>query len=180
MDAGSGAEPPGDGRLFRLDPGGSVHRMETGLTISNGLGWSPDQRFFYLTDTLRRRIYRYEYDPASGEIANRQDWVRVPEAPGEGLPDGLAVDREGFIWSARWDGWKLVRYDPDGRLEREVRVPVARPTSCAFGGPGLGDLYVTSAWSGLDETTRRSQPWAGDILRLQAGFSGREPFTFAG
>lgn len=166
--------------LFRLDPDGTIHRMEQGISISNGLGWSPDNRTFYFTDSLARIIFAYDFDPESGAISNRRVFARIPDAPGEGLPDGLAIDREGHIWSARWGGWKVVRYDPQGRIMDEVAMPVEFPTSCAFGGENLDELYITSAWIECKPEDRASQPLAGDVFRLKVDVPGLpEPF-FAG
>jgi sugar lactone lactonase YvrE len=165
--------------LYRLDPDGSVHRMESGVTISNGIGWSPDNRTMYYTDSGVRMIYAYDFDPATGAIENRRPFVHTPDE--EGVPDGLTVDSEGCVWSARWGGWKVTRYDPDGKVEREIGMPVQCPTSCTFGGAELTELYITSAWSGLsDEERSRQQPWAGDLFRLQTGVRGFEEPKFAG
>ncbi len=164
--------------LYRLDPDGSVHRMESGVTISNGIGWSPDNRTMYYTDSPVRMIYAYDFDPATGAIENRRPFVHTPDE--KGVPDGMTVDREGFVWSARWDGWKVTRYDPDGKVEREIQMPVQRPTSCTFGGPELTDLYITSAWTGLSDVERAGQPLAGDLFRLPTGVGGFEEPKFAG
>jgi sugar lactone lactonase YvrE len=163
---------------YRLDPDGSVHKMEKGLTISNGIGWSPDNRTMYLTDTPRNVIYAYDFDPAIGAIANRRPFVSSPDEPGG--PDGLAVDSEGGVWSARWGGWKVTRYDPAGVVEREIRLPVECPTSCAFGGAGLDELYITSAWTGVDPAHRPAQPWAGDLFRVRVGIRGLPEHQYAG
>lgn len=163
----------GDGpvcALYRLDPDLSVHTMETGVTIANGIGWSPNQTTMYFTDSVPKIIYAYDFDPATGAIENRRPFVHTPDEPG--VPDGLTVDSDGFIWSARWDGWKITRYDPDGRIEREIALPVQRPTSCAFGGPALDELYITSARIGLDEAAVNQQPLAGDLLRLHTDVKG--------
>ena len=164
--------------LYRLDLDGSVRTMETGITISNGIGWSPDDHTMYYTDSPLRVIYAYDFDPASGLIKNRRPFVQVPE--GEGFPDGLCVDGEGFIWSAHWDGWRITRYDPDGKVERVIPLPVQRPTSCAFGGPELNQLYITSAWTGLSEEDRREQPLAGDLLRIQTDVTGQQENEYQG
>jgi sugar lactone lactonase YvrE len=164
--------------LYRLDPDGSVHRMETGVTIANGIGWSPDNRTMYFTDSLLRAIYAYDFDPATGAIENRRPFVHAPDE--EGVPDGLVVDSQGFVWSARWGGWKVTRYDPTGCVEREVRLPVQYPTSCTFGGPQLDELYITSAWTALSEEERGKQPWAGDLFRLRAGVRGLAEPKFLG
>lgn len=160
------------GSLYRFDPDGSVHVMETNLTISNGLGWSPDNKLFYLTDSPKHVIYVYDYDEATGALANRRVFVQTPED--EGVPDGLAIDSEGCIWSARWGGWKISRFTPDGKLEREIKMPVENPSSCAFGGPDMDELFITSAWSGMNSEQRANQPQAGDVFRLKAGVRGLE------
>lgn len=164
--------------LFRLDPDRSIHRMERGISVSNGLGWSPDLQIFYYTDSDARLIYAYDYDPGTGNISNRRDFTRIPQ--GEGVPDGLAVDLQGYLWSARWGGWKVVRYSPDGQIDCEIPMPVEFPTSCAFGGENLDELYITSAWVEVQPGGRDQQPWAGDVFRLKPQVKGLpEPF-FAG
>jgi L-arabinonolactonase len=164
--------------LYRLDPDLSVHTMDTGISVSNGIGWSPDNRTMYYTDSPLRVIYAYDYDIATGAITNRRPLVHTPEE--EGVPDGLAVDSEGFIWSARWDGWRIARYDPTGKLEREIRMPVQRPTACAFGGAGLNELYITSASVGIGDEAKKSQPFAGDVFRVVTDVKGLPEPAFAG
>ena len=164
--------------LFRLDLDRSVKLMDSGFGISNGLGWSPDSKTMYFTDSIQRVIYAYDFDPANGDIENRRDFIRVPE--GEGVPDGLTVDSEGFIWSARWDGWKIVRYDPMGKVALEIHMPVQRPTSCTFGGEDLTALYVTSARVGLDESALKGQPLAGDIFRIHTHIKGLKESLYFG
>lgn len=157
-------------KLYRLDPDRSLHVMETGIHTSNGLGWSPDRRTMYYVDTPTQLIWAYDYDLDSGAISNRRTLVDTQDEPG--YPDGLTVDSEGFIWSARWDGWRISRYDPAGRRERIVELPVQRPTSCTFGGPDLSQLYITSAAA--------DQAQAGDIFRLQTEVTGMPEPTFKG
>ena len=164
--------------LYRFDPDGTVHTMETGITISNGIGWSPDDKTMYYTDSALRVIYAYDFDLSDGEITNQRKFVQVPVT--EGFPDGLTVDKEGFVWSAHWDGWRITRYDPDGQVERDIPLPVQRPTSCTFGGPDLTQLFITSAWTGLSEIDRREQPWAGDLLRIQTDLQGQQENEFKG
>jgi sugar lactone lactonase YvrE len=172
------ADCAGSASLYRLDPDYSVSVMETGLTISNGIGWSPDNTLMYLTDSPDKVIYVYDFDADSGTIANRRPFVSTPDEAG--VPDGLAVDSEGYVWTARWGGWKITRYDPDGKVERVIDMPVECPTSCAFGGPNLDELYVTSAWTALSEQKRAQQPQAGDLFRVQVGIKGLEQYMFAG
>ncbi len=166
------------GALYRLDPDRSLRRLQEGIITSNGLGWSPDCATFYHTDSIRKTIYSYEYDAGGGQIANRRAFVSSQEEPG--VPDGLAVDAEGCVWSCRWDGGKIARYDPAGRKMLEVPLPVTRPTSCAFGGEGLDTLYVTSARHGLPEGDLREHPQSGDLFCLRAGVSGQVEALFAG
>ena len=164
--------------LYRLDADLSVHVMETGIGTSNGIGWSPDRRTMYYTDSPRQVIYAYDFDAESGGLSHRRAFM---DSTGEwGFPDGLAVDSEGFVWSARWEGWKITRYDPQGQVEREIRLPVERVTSCAFGGPNLDELYITTAWTSLDDTGRAQQPLAGDLFRLRVGIKGQPASRFAG
>jgi sugar lactone lactonase YvrE len=167
-----------DGCLYCLNPDLTVHRPATGFTICNGLGWSPDEGTLYFTDTLRRVIWAFDYDPASGAIARRRPFVRVPETAG--VPDGLAVDGQGGVWSAHWGGGRVTRYDPDGQVERVVDVPAQHVTSCAFGGRGLDELYITTAWHGLSPAQRRGQPLAGDLFRARVEVSGKAEPCFTG
>ena len=167
-----------EGSLYRLDPDLSFHTMETSVGVSNGIGWSPDNRLMYFTDSPLRIIYVYDFDAASGAIENRRPFIHTPDE--KGAPDGLAVDSEGFIWSTRWGGGKITRYDPEGGAVREIRLPVQDPTSCAFGGPALDELYITSAWTALSEEKRAQQPFAGDLFRLRPGVKGLKEPKFTG
>lgn len=166
------------GRLWRIDPDGRVQEMERGMHVSNGLGWSPDDRTFYFTDTARQTIYAYDFDLESGAIANRREFVTVPEA--EGKPDGLTVDAEGFVWCAHWDGWCVTRYDPEGKVERVVNLPVPRPTSCVFGGPNMQTLFVTSARIRLSAAQLADAPLSGSVFAVDTGIKGLPDPMFAG
>ncbi|MCH2540254.1 MAG: SMP-30/gluconolactonase/LRE family protein, partial [Anaerolineales bacterium] len=175
----SDSDPHGShGSLYRLDPDGSVARMDTGFTVSNGIGWSPDDKIMYFTDTMRSVIYAYDFDIAAGTLENRRSFVTVPD--GEGFPDGLTVDSEGFVWSAIALGYKINRYDPDGILEREIQVPTAFVSSCTFGGPGMDDLYITTGWEPLNDDEKVSQPFAGDLFKVSTGIKGLEEPKFSG
>ena len=164
--------------LYRLDADRSIHRMESGIGTSNGLGWSPDQRTFYFTDSPAMKIYAYDYDAASGSISNRRVFASIPE--GEGLPDGLTIDSEGCVWSARWGGWRVVRYRPDGSIDSVVKLPVELVTSCAFGGPDLTELYITSAYIEVPRNRRAEQPLAGDVFRVKTTIQGLPEPRFLG
>ena len=176
MNEEDGERP--DGCLYRLDADGELRMMGTNYTITNGIGWSPDNTRMYLTDSARRVIWVYDYDHTSGSISNQRPFVRVPEE--EGVPDGLTVDGQGSVWSAHWGGWRVTRYDPDGRVTFEVRLPVQNVTSCAFGGKNLDELYITTAWLTLTEGERKAQPQAGDLFRAKVGVRGIEEPSFAG
>jgi sugar lactone lactonase YvrE len=164
--------------LYRMDADLSVHQMETGLTISNGIGWSPDNQTMYFVDSMRYVIHEYDFDPASGTIANRRSFVSVDEA--YGIPDGLTIDREGYVWCAFYAGSKVTRFDPDGEIDLEVAMPVTQPTSCIFGGEDYTDLYVTSAWNGLTDEERKDQPLAGDLFVIETDTEGLPEPRFAG
>jgi sugar lactone lactonase YvrE len=160
----------GAGALYRLDPDLSLHRILHGIGISNGIGWSPDGERMYHVDTLTRGVDAYDYDPATGAPAGKRRLVDAE--PGWGQPDGLAVDAEGGIWVAFWDGWAVRRFDPDGALAAVIEVPVARPTRPAFGGPGLDRLYVTTA--------RGPGDLSGAILVAEPGVRGLPANVFSG
>jgi len=164
--------------LYRMDPDLSVHKMESGLTISNGIGWSPDDRTMYFVDSMRYVIYAYDFDLEAGEMANRRSFVTVDES--YGIPDGLTVDVEGYVWCAFYGTSRVTRFDPQGGIDAEVTLPVSQPTSCIFGGPDYTDLYVTSAWNGLPEEQREAEPMAGDLFVIKTDVPGRPEPAFAG
>jgi sugar lactone lactonase YvrE len=166
------------GALFRSDPDGSVHRCDEGFQLSNGMGWSPDDRTMYFIDSAPREIYAYDFDLASGGIRNRRTLVRIAEE--HGLPDGMAVDAEGFLWVAQWSGGRLVRYDPDGAIERVIAMPVKRPTSLAFGGPDLATLFITSGTMRMSEAELAAEPLAGNLFALETEVRGLPEPRFAG
>ncbi|HZM49586.1 MAG TPA: SMP-30/gluconolactonase/LRE family protein [Vicinamibacteria bacterium] len=171
-------ESPGQGALYRLDPDLTVHTMVTSVTISNGIDWSLDGRRMYYVDSPTRRIDVFDLDGQSGGITNRRPFATIPAEAG--IPDGLTVDADGFVWLALWGGAALRRYAPDGTLERTVPLPVSHPTSCAFGGAALDELYVTSARRPLSVEERKREPEAGSLLRLRPGVKGRPANLFGG
>jgi sugar lactone lactonase YvrE len=131
------------GKLFCIHPNGKVQILDEGFHLANGLGFSPDGRTLYFTDSIQRTIYSYLYDPLEGRVGDRRMFVRVDKS--SGIPDGLTVDAEGYVWSAEWYGGCICRYDPDGKLERRIALPAKQTSSLAFGGPDLTDIFVTSA-----------------------------------
>lgn len=166
------------GALYRLDPDLSVSQVETGIGISNSLAWSPDERTFYFADTMDRAIYAYDYDRGAGTIFNKRLFASSRADPGD--PDGSTIDAEGFLWNAQWDGWRVVRYAPDGSVDRVVKLPVQKPTSCMFGGPDLKTLFVTTAVWDLDDAALSRQPWAGSLLALELDVGGLPEPRFRG
>ena len=166
------------GALFRCDPDGSVHRMDEGFRLSNGMGWSPDDRTMYFVDSAPREIYAYDFDLASGAIRNRRTLVCIAEE--HGLPDGMTVDAEGFLWVAQWSGGRLVRYDPDGAISLTIPMPVKRPTSLAFGGPDLATLFITSGTMRMSEAELAAEPLAGHLFALDTEVRGLPEPRFAG
>jgi L-arabinonolactonase len=175
---GPGMDEKVEGSLYRLDPDLSVHMMDTQITIANGMDWSPDHKTMYFTDTLRRIIYAYDYDRATGAIENRRDFITTTED--DGLPDGMCVDSEGFIWSTCWGAFKVLRFDPNGQLERTIPMPVGWPSSCCWGGPTLSDLYITTARTELPDEQRHEQPTAGDLYVLHTDIVGQDGGRFSG
>lgn len=139
----------GEGALWVLEPTGGVRQLLGGLTLPNGLGWSPDGSEFYLVDSEQHWLHAWSYDVAGGTLGPERE-LRTFAAAGE-VPDGLCVDEEGSIWVALWGGGRVERYSVDGELLRVVELPVRQPSSCCFGGPTREDLYVTSAYRGLEE-----------------------------
>jgi len=169
---------PDQGRLWRIDTDGRSAEMDRGFHVANGLGWSPDDRVMYFTDTQRQIIYAYDFDAAAGEIANRRVFITVPEI--EGKPDGMTVDAEGFLWVAHWDGWCVTRYDPDGKVERVINLPVPRPTSCVFGGPDMQTLFVTSARIRLSAGQLAEAPLSGSVFSIDTGIKGLPENLYGG
>jgi L-arabinonolactonase len=168
--AGTMAPQP-TGYFYKVELDGSVHQMERGIKTSNGLGWSPDNTIMYYCDSGPATIYAYDFDIDAGTLSNRRIFRKF-DRPNEGTSDGLTVDAEGYLWVAFWDGWRVVRFSPDGEIDREIKMPVQRPTSCIFGGPDLDILYVTSAREGLSEADMAGQPLAGGLFRIQTDVKG--------
>lgn len=166
-------DPDGKARcaLYRIGRDGETRRVLTGVTVSNGLGWSPDGTRLYYVDSPTQRIDAFAFDSGSGALGERCSFAVV--APHAGRPDGLAIDDEGGVWVALFGGGALRRYDPRGRLDAVVTVPTPHPTSCAFGGTDLRELYVTTARRPLTQGERAANPLAGALLRLRPGVRGQ-------
>ncbi len=161
----------GAGSLYCLDTDYSVRRMLDKLGISNGIVWSLDHKTMYFIDTTTHAIAGFDYDLASGDIANRREVIQVPEEMG--LPDGMTIDSEGMLWVGLWGRSLVARWDPsNARLLRTIQVPTTQVTACAFGGPDLDHLYITTARYGLSEQALRSQAHAGGLFRARPGVRG--------
>ncbi len=168
----------GQAALYRLDPDGTVHTMLEAVTTSNGIDWSPDGRLMYFIDTRTNRIDVFDFDGASGAISNRRPFVTI--APDDGHPDGLVVDAEGAIWLGLWQGRAFRRYTPDGALDWTIPMPTSLVTKCAFGGPHLDQLFITTARVALTDAERVAQPHAGSLFKMVPGVRGRAPSRFRG
>lgn len=169
------AETPGAGTLFRLDPDHSVHRVLTGVTISNGLQWHADGKHAYYVDTPTGRVDLYEFDPDTGHFGARTTFAALE--PGAGLPDGIALDEQGGVWVALWGGAAVHRYDEAGRLCERVELPAKQVTACAFGGVDYSTLFITTSREGLDGEAERE---AGAVFAVEAGIRGATLHQFAG
>jgi sugar lactone lactonase YvrE len=152
------------GALWRLQSGSAPMLMQDGLVVGNGIAWSPDDRSMYLADTFAATVWRYDFDKATGAIANRRPFISTAYIRG-GI-DGATVDSDGCYWAALFGGGAVAQFDPDGKLVRHVGLPVSDPTICAFGGPDLDVLYVVSASRFLDGARRRAQPLAGNLFAV--------------
>lgn len=159
------------GRLYRLDTDGSITPVLEDIAISNGMGFTPDCKQMYHTDSHLRRIYLFDYDQNSGTLTNKRLFVETPAD--QGVPDGMTVDAEGYVWSARWNGGVLVRFTPQGVEERRIGFPAKKVSCVTFGGEGLTDIYVTTA-GGHNKSEEGSG--AGALFRLRLGIRGVPEF----
>jgi len=168
---------PGGGALFRLGVTGSAELVLDGLTISNGIGWSPDGHTMYLVDSGPRVVYAFDFDGDRGTISNRRTIVELDEEVG--TPDGMTVDTAGDLWVAIYGGGCIHRYHPDGALRQVLVVPAAQVTCCGFAGPGMRTLYVTTATEGWNDQQRQAQPSAGLVYRFDTDSTGSaaQPFN---
>jgi sugar lactone lactonase YvrE len=164
------------GALYRLDRNGRTELMLDGLTISNGLGWSPDGATMYLVDSGPRVVHTFTFDAEQGTIRDGRVLVTVDEEVG--APDGMTVDADGNLWVAIYGGGRVYRYSPDGVLRDALLVPAAQSTSCAFAGTGLHRLYVTTATEEWTDEQRRAEPTAGLVYRFDTDATGQPAAPF--
>ena len=168
------------GSLYSLELDGEViKRLGSKIGVSNGIVWSSDSRHMYFIDSPTRHIYRFDYDPMTGDIENRQIIFEAPD--GFGFPDGMAIDSDDHLWVAFWGGGCVAKIDPsNGKITERVIVPVTAPTACAFGGPNLNQLLITTASFGLDQEAKANQPMAGDLFMAEVSATGVIPARYAG
>ncbi|HVZ71808.1 MAG TPA: SMP-30/gluconolactonase/LRE family protein [Polyangia bacterium] len=166
------------GTLYRYD-GKEAVAMESSICCSNGLGWSPDSKTMYFTESFRYRIFAYDFEASSGRISNRRVFLEL-DPHGSAFPDGMTVDAEGYVWCAQPMFGRIARYDPKGTLERVVELPVSRGTGVCFGGPNLDTLYVTTMRTTLSEAQLAEEPLAGSLLAFKPGVKGLAETPFAG
>jgi sugar lactone lactonase YvrE len=164
------------GSLYRIGPGLAATRIDEGYKITNGPAFSLAGDLMYHSDTARQVTYVFDMD-AAGNATNRR--VFATYAPNEGYPDGMTIDTEDCLWIAFWDGWCVRRYSPAGECVGKIALPIGQPSSCAFGGTRLDQLYVTSARIGLDEAALAVQPQAGGLFRATPGVTGVPEIPFA-
>ena len=166
------------GSLYRFDPDGEATKMLGDIIVPNSICWSPDDRVMYFADTYRMQIRSFRFDANNGTISNEALFAETHDR--KGRPDGSTVDSEGFVWNAEYAGGRLVRYTPDGRIDRVIDLPVSQPTSCSFGGANLETLYVTSATQRLGEEELARQPNAGGVFAIHTGVRGLPEPEFIG
>jgi sugar lactone lactonase YvrE len=166
------------GRLFRVLPDLTWSAHERGIAVPNAVAWDPDDRRMYFADTFRAQIWAYDFDADAGTIRNRRVFAQL--APGEGFPDGATVDSEGYLWSARIDGWCVARHAPDGSVDRIVELPVKKATSLTLGGDDLRTLFITTASIRLEPHELEAQPLAGAVLAVRVDVPGVPEPAFAG
>jgi sugar lactone lactonase YvrE len=165
----------GTGNLYMVDKQLNIKKQVENVSISNGLCWSLDQRFFYYIDTPTMEVVRFDYDNATGEISNKTTVITIPAK--EGYPDGMTIDSEGMLWIAHWEGWQVARWDPStGNKIDSIHLPVSLVTSICFGGENMDDMFITSARVGLTDEQLAEEPLAGSSFIISnTGFKG---FTF--
>lgn len=172
-------EDSATGALYCLHPDGRVEKKGGGYSIPNGIVWSADAKTMWHIDSPTRRIDAWDFDNATGTITNRRTAIKITD---EGaFPDGMAIDAEGKLWVAQWGGWSVVRFGPEtGEAMARIDLPVSQVTACAFGGPNLDELYITSARKNLSGENLKKQPLAGGLFKAKVAVRGMEPTMFAG
>jgi sugar lactone lactonase YvrE len=169
------------GSLYLLGTDRSLKKVLSGVTISNGLGWSPDRKTMYYIDSPTRKVWSFDYSHQTGDISNKRTAADFDEAEQPGVPDGMAVDAEGMIWVAHWGGARVSRWNPvEGKLVETLPVPADHVTSCCFAGSNLDELYITSAREGFDQTYLAKMPLSGSLFVANVGVKGLPTYAFEG
>ena len=175
---GGATEDRGACALYRLDKDHTAKRMVGGVSISNGIAWSRDNKVMYYIDSRVMGVAAFDFDLETGEIRNRRQVIEIPSD--HGLPDGMTIDDEGMLYVCEWDGYQVGKWDPrSGKLVDSIKFPIAKVTSCCFGGPKLNELYITTACMGVkpgDEAQRE----AGSVFRVPMDISGAPSYRYAG
>jgi sugar lactone lactonase YvrE len=164
------------GNLYCVNHDLSFKKFESDIGVSNTLAWSPDNTKFYFTDTLTGIIFSYDFDLEKGEISNKQEFAKHDR----GYPDGSTVDSEGGLWSCRWGGSSVIRFDPNGKVDEIVEVPVESVTNCTFGGENLDTLFITTARWGMSQEQIDNNPSAGGLFSVKPGVTGVADNQFGG
>lgn len=164
------------GSFYSFD-GKTITKLRTGITISNGLTWSPDHKTFYYIDTPTREVNAFDYDLATGQIAEPRCIIRIPD--GMGWPDGMTSDTDGNLWIALWAGAKVTKWDPrTGQPLEQIPMPVYQPSSCIFGGADLNELYITSARKGMSQEKLQEYPLSGGVFKVTTKVTGTPTYKF--
>ena len=163
--------------VWRLDGDRRIERLFGDVRVANGACFSPDGRVYYFADSPARAIEAFDYDVATGTPSRRR---KIADSASPGAPDGSCVDAEGFIWNAVWEGYRVARYAPDGRLDRTIEVPVRKPSCCAFGGADLSTLYIITSRAGESPEDLAAHPASGDLFAVRPGVAGLADTPFAG
>lgn len=165
------------GSLYRLESDGKIDKVLSDVTISNGLAWSPDNRYMYFIDTPTNEVAVYNYDGRTGNISKREVAVTIPKEFGS--PDGMTIDSEGMIWVAHWGGGKITRWNPlKEELLEEILIPAKNVTSCVFGGENFNDLFVTTARTGLSDEELQLYPDSGGVFKIETDIQGTPSYKF--
>ncbi|MDA3958417.1 SMP-30/gluconolactonase/LRE family protein [Oceanispirochaeta sp.] len=167
-----------EGCLFSLNEKLELTRLDSNLCTANGMSFSPDGKILYVSEQWNSKILCYDYDSSMGTLSNRRIFAEVD--PKNGYPDGIIIDNEGYLWNGRWGAFQIVRYSPDGKIDRKYNIPVETSTCVGFGGKDLSDLYISTAWYGKSDIERQKEPYAGDLFRIKTDVKGRLEPRFAG
>jgi len=165
------------GSIYCVEPDLSWRAVDSGFWIPNTVAWNPDDSILYFGDSVTQQIYAYDFDLETGRAHNRRVFAHNADP---GHLDGSAMDRDGYLWNTHWGAAKIVRYAPDGRVDREIELPVPQPASCTFGGPNLDTLYVTTARDGMSDEELARFPQSGSVFALEPGTAGLPDQMFGG